>query len=163
MCDIRCFVDTAINCKSISDRVELDISGDGGFYVQWRVREGKYRYVMHVPENKTKLGFATKKTLLHETGHILFNEMYIADPANLLKVLSRMRKKRLFSLLQGWWYWNPVLRAIRIKLGFSVKLEYAKNDEYDDGSLAPEYFTRGDNEFFCDYFAVYEAIPTTLV
>ena len=153
---IEKFIYDAIDCKVIHDKVEVKLVDDGGFYVQRIARDGDTVYTIHVPKKLAKLRYLTKLTLLHELGHALFNELYYNDYGALIEIMSNMYRKKWFARVERFWYWNPCLRWVRRKLGWGFDIKYQADDKYDP-KFSEDYrdFTRADNEFFCDYFAVF--------
>jgi len=150
------FVSSAIECKNIRERIEIKLHNGKGFYVQWIRRGESTHYTVFVPEKLAKLSVLTRLSLLHELGHVLFNEMYYNEYGTLANVMTKMRKKRWFSFLEKFYYWNPLIRKIKSWFGFSFPISYKASDLYDE-NFSEDYreFTRADNEFFCDYFAVF--------
>lgn len=122
-----------------------------------RSKQGFYMYItsagqelifwLYAPELK-KLGWMQRKTLRHEVGHVISIHMYFNDKERLLRILKHIKARKLFTWGQKIWYWNRVLRWIRIKMGFSIPLTYTFNEQvYPD-------FTHGDSELFSDWFAM---------
>ncbi|MFW6172194.1 MAG: hypothetical protein ACOC5T_00410 [Elusimicrobiota bacterium] len=152
------FIREAIGYNAESDielfkRINLKES-EGGFYSQWGIKDEKYFYTIYVPEKKKELTFFNRLTLLHEVGHIIFNEMLYNNPTKLERILAHIHSEhRFFVFLQRIWYWNPLIRKIKIKLGFSFDIQYSAEDLYNkDVNLI---INRADNELFCDYFALF--------
>lgn len=126
--------------------VRMGLSKRGYFYTS-QVNEDRAVHYLYVPDRK-HLGWMEKKTLRHECGHIIMFELYLHDRDKLDRMLGAMKSQRTWCMFQRTWYWNPLLRWVRIKLGFSSKLDYRRGDESLIG------YTHGDSELFADYFAM---------
>ena len=149
---IQEFIKEVIGDDELYNKIKIRTSSEG-FYSRWIKPNGDFQYEIFIPEDKMKLKFATRLTILHEIGHILFNQMFYNNHTKLLKIMTNMHRRRMFHFFQGIWYWNPIIRFVKKKFGFSTTLHYTKSDLYDE--VVSTYFTRGDNEFFCDYFALF--------
>lgn len=155
---IKDFIRKAIGYREESDielfkRIEIKES-KGGFYSQWGVNNEKYFYIVYIPEKKKELTLLNRLTLLHEVGHIIFNEMFYNNHTKLERIIAHIHSEHpIFVFLQKIWYWNSFIRKIKMKLGFSYNIQYTAKDLYDkDVNLI---INRADNELFCDYFSMY--------
>lgn len=146
----------------ISDKIQL-ISGDtGGFCTQW-IRQysvlPEFVYVISIPSrfNSQKIGYLVKLAILHEIGHIIFNELamdqIVGGGNKLNQWLDQIFRHRLFTKIQFIWYWNRFIRGIKMKLGYSFDIKYSPDDLVCNG-----FANRKVNELFCDWFAIKEKI-----
>ena len=135
---IQSYINEVIGNDLLSSKVKVLPSQDG-FYSRMIRNGNEFRYEIYVPENKQKLRF--------------FNEMFYKNPTQLRRLMDKIRQHRIFYFLQGVWYWNPFIRKIKKKLGFSTTIQYSKDDLYD--KAMSEHYTRQSNEAFCDYFALF--------
>jgi len=149
--EIQEFIRNAIGYQ-LADKIEIKESKDG-FYSRWIKPNGKFHYELYVPANRSKLTRFTKLTLLHEVAHVIFNELFYSNHTKLVRVMDKILQHRMIYFLQGIWYWNPLLRKIKKKLGFSTTINYDRDDLYD--IEISKMYTRRCNEYFCDYFALF--------
>ena len=118
-----------------------------GFYTYWRDYK---HYFIDVPINKFfKLSFFGKLALRHEVGHVIFHYLSAVDPVKLSAIVAKIRKRRIFAMIQRFWYWNKAVRFLKRCLGFSRKLGYKARDKYES-----TVFYRWENELYCDWFAL---------
>lgn len=150
--EVKEFIQEALGKPRLWEQIEIADS-TSGFSCHWIKDGGKYKYVMYLPKNKQNLSFANRLTILHEVGHIIFNDLFYNEPTKLTKILDKMLQHRFCYFLQGVWYWNPMIRWFKRKLGFSTILTYSKKDLYDE--KVSKLYTRQDNEYFCDMFALF--------
>ena len=150
------FIDSAIECKTMREKVHVELKTGKGFSGNWERNNDRYFYTIYVPEKLSRLTCLTRMALLHEIGHPLFNEMYYNERKKLEGIVKKMREKKWFSRVEKFYYWDPRMRKIKTWFGYSFDIKYGPNDDYDLGIPAsPPDLTRGDSEFFCDYFAVF--------
>jgi len=121
-----------------------------GYSTEWETM-GLYR--MWVPQDKFfEFGKLDEAAMRHECGHVIFHYLYIQGEGPITEILKHLKENRKwFVRLQRLWYWNPVVRFFKRRLGFSTKINYKPTDKYD-GNLN-SLFTRADNELFCDWYA----------
>ena len=154
MIDISNYV-TKFFYPEVRDRITIT-NEQTGFWVE-PIMCNRVLYILNVP--KTKLTFLTKLTLRHEIGHIKFHEMAIrGEYEKIESVLSKIKKHKIFCWLQKIWYWNKFIRAIKTKLGFCGDLQYKYDDNYGiyyDTETIVTPFTRGENELYCDWYALH--------
>lgn len=136
--------------------IEFDFfisESDSGFYYEsiYVPYADKEVYLIHVSDKR--VGFFTKLTLRHEIGHCLFDNLWSSDPSEAYECMQRVKRRKMFSILQKFYYWNPLFRKIKVRMGYSSIIGYSYNDvAYKEGDKA---VTHGDSELFADYFAVF--------
>lgn len=152
----------------LSNRVYANVgiicSDHPGFYTSWKWEPsdrypfaGAVKYTVHIPRKKLdRWGKWSQKTLLHEIGHIVWNNAFYGGQYHKqvpLAVSYMKEKEPRFCKWQRIWYWNKFLRWIKRVLGFAIKLEYGPDDLYDE--KRSDDFTCEDVELFCDYYAIH--------
>lgn len=132
-----------VNFKVVNER--------DGFYYSTIFEDGDRIYCIDIEDKR--LSLPVKLAIRHEVGHILLRELWIKDEQTALDYVNEIeRENRFFAFLQKIYYWNPVLRWLKRKAGFSSKITYTKNDiAYSDGKVK---ITRRQDELAADHFAV---------
>jgi hypothetical protein len=130
-----------LKCKVPSDTRAEIVYADSGFAFIYD--DISSIYVPRRFKGKS-IGYLCKRSIDHEVGH-LWAIRYVekSEFSEKLKGIPFW-----FKTLQKFWYWNPVLRWARIKLGFSNKLWYGPDDDYIG-------FTRWEHELFADWWVMF--------
>ena len=119
----------------------------GGFYTRWY---SFGNFIIEVPDKKFyNVSSITKMTLRHELGHVIFQCMLADSIERLREIVRDIKKHKFLCTVQRILYWNSLFRWIKGVLGFSSNTDYSYTDSYYGTE-----FSRGDNELFCDWFAV---------
>jgi len=138
-------------------RIRLYISDTAKYGTEQTVKQDKMgndapHYTITIPSSK-KLTLCHKIALRYEIAGIIFNEMFFHGYGDLVAIIKDMLINKKHTRFRHYWNKSTVIRMVR-------RIFWAKPAQMDfEAVYAPAegwWFTFGDFDLFCGYYAVSE-------
>ncbi len=150
MINVYEYIERKLAEQRIFDEINITLTKDGyGTAITVTNGDLPRRYMIYICKEKLRwYNFFHKLAVRHEIGHVIAQNKI--DAGTFDKPLHEIQSHSFFRTMQITWYWNPLLRWIKRMLGFSLSIDYKKEDDYDETK-----YTHMDVEMFCDWYALF--------